>query len=75
MPDDILPANVVWPSQSDYSRAMQNIGFSISASYPELKASKVMPNPYVKLPGNVVYSSGNYGTIFKLENSGMYMPS
>ena len=70
MPDDILPANVVWPSQSDYSRAMQNLGFSISATYPELKASKVMPNPYVKLPGNVVYSSGNYGTIFKLENSG-----
>ena len=68
--EDMLPANVVWPNQSDYSRAMQNMGFSISASYPEMRASKVMPNPFVKLPGNVVYSSGNYGTIFKLQSNG-----
>ena len=64
------PSNVPWPAQSDYARAMQNIAFSISASYPEMRSSKVVPNPYVKLAGNIVYSSGNYGTIFKLENGG-----
>ncbi len=68
--DDILPANVAWPSQSDYTKAMQNMGFSISVQYPQMRTSRVIPNPFVKLPGNIIYSSGNYGTIFKLENSG-----
>lgn len=65
-----LPSNVAWPAQSDYSRAMQNVSFSISPRYGEVKEAKVMPNPHVKLPGIIVYSSGNYGTIFKLENNG-----
>ncbi len=68
--DDVLPSNVPWPGQSDYARAIQNLNFSIAALYPDVKGAKVMPNPYVKIPGNVVYSSGNYGTIFKLENNG-----
>ena len=67
---DVIPANVPWPGQSDYTRAMQNIGFSISPGYAALKNSKVVPNPFIKLPGNVAYSSGNYGIIFKLENNG-----
>ena len=62
--------NVPWPGQSEYARAMQNIEFCISASYPEMRICQVVPNPYVQLPGNIVYSSGNYGTIFKLVNSG-----
>lgn len=70
LPATDLPSNIPWPGQSDYVRAMQNTGFSISAGYPDMRASKVVPNPFVKLPGNIVYSSGNYGTIFKLENSG-----
>lgn len=68
--DELLPANVPWPGQSDYAKAMQNLEFSIAASYPRMRNAKVAPNPYVKLPGNIVYSSGNYGTIFKLENNG-----
>lgn len=63
-------ANVPWPGQSEYARAMQNIEFCISTSYPEMRICQVVPNPYVQLAGNIVYSSGNYGTIFKLENSG-----
>ncbi len=66
---DSVPANAQWPGQSDYSRAMQNLPFSISPNYPELLSSSVVPNPFVNIPGNVVYSSGNYGTIFKLQNS------
>lgn len=65
-----LPTNVAWPAQSDYSRAMQNLSFSVSPKYDEIRAAKVSPNPYVKLSGNIVYSSGNYGTIFKLVNNG-----
>ncbi len=65
---DSIPQNVSWPSQSDYSRAMQNLEFSISKDRVEILSSKVVPNPYVNMPGNVVYSSGNYGTVFKLEN-------
>jgi predicted Ser/Thr protein kinase len=68
--DDMVPPNVPWPGQSDYTRAMQNLGFSISAGYPDIRNSKVMPNPFVKQPGNVLYSSGNYGAVFKLENNG-----
>ncbi|MBX8643554.1 MAG: hypothetical protein KIY12_02330 [Thermoplasmata archaeon] len=66
-----LPANVAWPAQSDYARAMQNPGFSISPNYAILRNSKVLPNPYIRLPGSVVYSSGNYGVIFRLENNGL----
>ncbi len=68
--DDMVPPNVPWPGQSDYTRAMQNLGFSISSGYPDIRNSKVMPNPFVRLPGNVLYSSGNYGAVFKLENNG-----
>jgi hypothetical protein len=67
---DAIPANVPWPGQSDYARAMQNLGFSISPDYSALKSSRVVPNPYIRLPGNVAYSSGNYGIIFRLENNG-----
>ncbi len=67
---DVVPPNVQWPAQSDYSRAMQNLTFSISKDYPDVLQSVVIPNPYVNIPGNVVYSSGNYGTIFKLQNGG-----
>ena len=66
---DSVPSNAQWPGQSDYSRAMQNLSFSISQDYPDILSSSVVPNPYVNIPGNVVYSSGNYGTIFKLQNS------
>jgi hypothetical protein len=65
---DSIPQNVPWPSQSDYSRAMQNLEFSIFKERAEILSSKVVPNPYVNMQGNVVYSSGNYGTVFKLQN-------
>ncbi|MGC8514601.1 MAG: hypothetical protein ACP5OC_00510 [Thermoplasmata archaeon] len=65
---DSIPQSVSWPSQSDYSRAMQNLEFSISKERGEILSSKIVPNPYVNMPGNVVYSSGNYGTVFKLQN-------
>ncbi len=65
---DSVPQSVSWPSQSDYSRAMQNLEFSISKERGEILSSKIVPNPYVNMPGNVVYSSGNYGTVFKLQN-------
>jgi Ca2+/Na+ antiporter len=65
---DSIPQSVSWPSQSDYSRAMQNLEFSIAKERSEVLTSKVVPNPYVSIPGNVVYSSGNYGTVFKLQN-------
>ncbi len=65
---DSIPQNVSWPGQSDYSRALQNLDFSISKDRPEIIASRIVPNPFVNTPGNVVYSSGNYGTIFKVQN-------
>ncbi len=68
--DDVLPPSVPWPGQSDYAKAIQNLDFSIAPLYPEVKGAKVLSNPFVKIPGNVVYSSGNYGTIFKLQNNG-----
>ncbi len=70
--DDSLPANVPWPTQSDYSKAMQNIEFSVNTAYPEMRKSRVIPNPFVKLAGNIIYSSGNYGTVFKLESDNAY---
>ena len=60
-----------WPSQGDYQRAFQNLKFSISAKYPDIKAGKVLSNPNVNVPGNIVYSSGNYGTIFKMDVGGL----
>lgn len=68
--EDEFPPNISWPAQSDYARSMQNLDFCISSRYPELKGSRVVPNPYLKLPGSVAYSSGNYGIIFKLVNGG-----
>ncbi len=56
-----------WPSQGEYQRSFQNLKFAISDKYADIKAGKILPNPNVKVPGNMVYSSGNYGTIFKME--------
>lgn len=59
-----------WPSQGDYQRAFQNLKFSISSKYPEVREGAIIPNPNVRVPGNIIYSSGNYGTIFKMSISG-----
>lgn len=58
-----------WPSQSDYLRAFQNLKFSMTG---ELAACRVIKNPNVKMAGNLVYSSGNYGLIFKVESDSKY---
>ncbi|WP_297215280.1 RIO1 family regulatory kinase/ATPase [Thermoplasma sp.] len=58
-----------WPSQFDYAQAFQNLTYSLSE---DLKNYKLVRNPNVKMAGNTIYSSGNYGIIFKLENGGSY---
>ncbi len=58
-----------WPSQYEYARAFQNASFALNTI---LKGSKIIRNPNVKMPGNYVYSSGNYGLIFKLDIDGKY---
>ncbi len=58
-----------WPNQYEYARAFQNASFALNSS---LKGSKIIRNPNVKMPGNYVYSSGNYGLIFKLDIEGKY---
>lgn len=59
-----------WPSQGDYQRAFQNLKFSISQKYSDMREGTILPNPNVRVPGNIIYSSGNYGTIFKMSISG-----
>ncbi|CAC11630.1 hypothetical protein [Thermoplasma acidophilum] len=58
-----------WPSQFDYAQAFQNPSYSLSG---DLSGYKIIRNPNVKMAGNTIYSSGNYGIIFKLENGGSY---
>ncbi|KAA8923427.1 RIO1 family regulatory kinase/ATPase [Thermoplasma sp.] len=58
-----------WPSQFDYAQAFQNPSYSLSG---ELSGYRIIRNPNVKMAGNTIYSSGNYGIIFKLENNGAY---
>ncbi|BAB59725.1 hypothetical protein [Thermoplasma volcanium GSS1] len=58
-----------WPNQFEYSQAFQNPGYSFAR---ELSGGTVIKNPNVKMTGNMIYSSGNYGLIFKIEKESKY---
>ncbi|MGC8609518.1 MAG: protein kinase domain-containing protein, partial [Thermoplasmata archaeon] len=69
-PDEVSFTEVKsWPNQFEYARAFQNASFALNST---LKGGKIIRNPNVKMPSNYVYSSGNYGLIFKLEIDGKY---
>lgn len=55
-----------WPISSAYAKSLQNLNFSISESYPDLRSGKLKTNPNVKFT-SYIYGSGNFGVVFKLE--------
>lgn len=54
-----------WPNSTGYTQALQNLTFSISDSYQDLKGGKLIRNPNVKIP-SFIFGSGNFGTVFKI---------
>lgn len=70
IPDAFKAENVkTWPNSSSYSQAFQNLGFSVSNSYDELRTGSIEKNPNVKYT-SYIFGSGNFGTVFKLNASG-----
>ena len=59
----------VWPNSSAYAQSLQNIKFSISDNYSDLKSGAIEKNPNVKYT-SYIFGSGNFGTVFKLSSSG-----
>lgn len=59
----------VWPNSSAYAQALQNIKFSVSDKYSDLKAGEIETNPNVKY-SSYIFGSGNFGTVFKLTTNG-----
>ncbi|MGC8506053.1 MAG: protein kinase domain-containing protein [Thermoplasmata archaeon] len=69
-PEEIARNEVrVWPLSSAYAQALQNIDYSISEKYPDLKKGKLDLNPNVKRP-SFIFGSGNFGTVFRMDFSG-----
>lgn len=60
-----------WPISGAYTKALQNLNFSISQDYQDLKDGKVLLNPNVKF-SSYIHGSGNFGIVFKLDVTGQY---
>lgn len=60
-----------WPVSSAYSKSLQNVSYSISEKYPDLRESKLVPNPNVKFT-SYIHGSGNFGVVFKIERNGSF---
>lgn len=70
LPNSFKAENIkTWPNSSTYSQAFQNLGFSVSKSYDELRNGSIEKNPNVKYT-SYIFGSGNFGTVFKLNASG-----
>ncbi len=73
LPDNFHPDTVrAWPNSTSYAQSLQNLAFSISDSYSDLKNGKLVRNKNVKIP-SYIFGSGNFGTVFKITcDSGDY---
>jgi serine/threonine protein kinase len=69
-PEEIARNEVrVWPLSSAYAQALQNIEYSISEKYPDLRQGKLDLNPNVKR-SSYIFGSGNFGTVFRMDFGG-----
>lgn len=55
-----------WPNSSSYAQALQNVDFSISKKYDDLRSSKFIPNSNVKYK-SLIHGAGNFGVVFKFQ--------
>lgn len=58
-----------WPNSSSYAQSFQNLKFSISPTYDNLRSGEAVKNDNVKYT-TYIYGSGNFGTVFKLNSQG-----
>ena len=58
-----------WPNSSSYAQAFQNLKFSVSPDYMELRDGQLEKNTNVKYT-SYIFGSGNFGTVFKLNANG-----
>ena len=69
-PEEIARNEIrIWPLSSAYAQALQNIEYSISKKYQDLRQGKLDLNPNVKRP-SFIFGSGNFGTVFRMNFDG-----
>lgn len=70
LPEEFKGENIKsWPNSSSYAQAFQNMKFSISQDYPDMRDGEALKNSNVKYT-TYIYGSGNFGTVFKLNSQG-----
>ncbi|MEM0156202.1 MAG: hypothetical protein QW597_06375 [Thermoplasmataceae archaeon] len=57
-----------WPNSSTYSQALQNLSFSVSEKYAEIRSGNLVRNQNVKFISYIL-GSGNFGTVFKINTN------
>jgi predicted Ser/Thr protein kinase len=57
-----------WPNSSAYSQSLQNLSFSISEKYQEIRSGSLVRNQNVKFVSYIL-GSGNFGTVFKINTN------
>lgn len=71
-PSEIRKRSIkTWPISSAYSKALQNLNFSVSSGYQDLRSGKLIANPNVKFT-SYIFGSGNFGVVFKMDTAGSY---
>ena len=60
-----------WPNSSSYAQALQNVEFSVSKKYEDLRRSKFIPNSNVKYR-TLIHGAGNFGVVFKFQMNESY---
>ena len=69
-PEEIARNEIrIWPLSSAYAQALQNIEYSISEKYQDLRQGNLDLNPNVKRP-SFIFGSGNFGTVFRMNFDG-----
>lgn len=57
-----------WPNSSAYSQALQNLSFSVSDRYSDIRSGDLVRNQNVKFT-SYIFGSGNFGTVFKINSA------
>jgi hypothetical protein len=67
-PETPIPQRIKrsWPNSSSYAQALQNVDFSVSKKYEDLRTSKFIPNSNVKYK-SLIHGAGNFGVVFKFQ--------
>ncbi len=55
-----------WPNSSAYAQSLQNVEFSISKKYEDLRKARFIPNSNVKYR-SLIQGAGNFGVVFKFQ--------